>query len=158
MKRRSSGAGTIAALMLACVFGVTLLLSLVTGAGVYRRVQERVERGSTQRVGLSYITAKIHGSDARDGVRAGSFGGADAVFLTESIDGTAYETALYVYDGQLMEVFYEQGTDAGPEDGQTIAPAQELTVSETDEGLLHLSFTDGSGVTEEASVYLRSGG
>ena len=30
--KRSTGAGTIAALTLACVFGVTLLLSLAAGA------------------------------------------------------------------------------------------------------------------------------
>lgn len=31
--RRQSGAGALAALMLTCVFGVTLLLSLAAGAG-----------------------------------------------------------------------------------------------------------------------------
>ena len=40
--RRSSGAGTMAALMLTCVFGATLLLSLATGASVYRRVADRL--------------------------------------------------------------------------------------------------------------------
>ena len=158
MKRRSTGAGTIAALMLACVFGVTLLLSLVTGAGVYRRVQERVDRGSARRVGLSYVTAKIHGCDESGCVRAGRFGGSDAVILSEEIGGTVYDTVLYVYDGKLMEVLFERGEDVGPENGQGITPARELTVSETEEGLLRLSFTGGSGETEHADVYLRSGG
>ena len=61
--RRSSGAGTMAALMLTCVFGATLLLSLATGASVYRRVADRVEQSAAQRLGLTYITAKIHSYD-----------------------------------------------------------------------------------------------
>ena len=59
MSRRQTGAGTIAALALTCVFGATLLLSLAAGAGVYRRVADRVERSAGDRVGLTYITAKI---------------------------------------------------------------------------------------------------
>ena len=35
--RKQSSAGTLAALMLTCVFGATLLLSLAAGAGVYHR-------------------------------------------------------------------------------------------------------------------------
>ena len=62
--KRQSGAGALAALALTCVFGATLLLSLAAGAGVYRRVADRVERSAADRVSLSYITAKIHGSDA----------------------------------------------------------------------------------------------
>ena len=50
--RRQSGAGTLAALALTCVFGVTLLLSLAAGAGVYRRVADRVEESSQSRVSL----------------------------------------------------------------------------------------------------------
>ena len=63
MSRRQTGAGTIAALALTCVFGATLLLSLAAGAGVYRRVADRVERSAGDRVGLTYITAKIHSYD-----------------------------------------------------------------------------------------------
>ena len=63
MSRRQTGAGTIAALALTCVFGATLLLSLAAGAGVYRRVADRVEQSAGDRVGLTYITAKIHSYD-----------------------------------------------------------------------------------------------
>ena len=68
--RRQTGAGAIAALILTCVFGATLLLSLIAGAGVYRRVAERTEQGANTRVGLTYLTAKIHGYDSADTGRA----------------------------------------------------------------------------------------
>ena len=122
--KRSTGAGTIAALTLACVFGVTMLLSLATGAGVYQRVADRVERSARQRVGLAYITAKVHAYDRTGGVRAGRFGEVDAVFLTEELEGVAYETALYVHEGWMKEAMYEQGWTMSPEDGTAITEAQ----------------------------------
>ena len=57
-----------------------------------RRVADRVERSAADRVSLSYITAKIHGSDAAGQVEAGSFGDGDALFLYQEYDGIAYET------------------------------------------------------------------
>lgn len=155
--KRSTSAGTIAALTLACVFGMTLLLSLATGAGVYRRVADRVERSARQRVGLAYITAKVHAYDAQGGVRAGKFGDVDAVFLDQELDGVAYETALYVHEGWMKEVLYEQGWTMSPADGMAITEAQSLTVEEAD-GLLTLVYVDPEGRTETAQLMIRSGG
>ena len=96
--RRSSGAGTMAALMLTCVFGATLLLSLATGASVYRRVADRVEQSAAQRLGLTYITAKIHSYDEAGKVVPAvyvdpSAQEADAVVLYQDIEWLNY----YVY-------------------------------------------------------------
>lgn len=154
--RRQTGAGAIASLILTCVFGATLLLSLAAGAGVYRNVAARVESGANTRVGLTYLTTKLHNRDSLGAVYAGSFGGADAVYLLEDMDGVTYETILYVYDGQLRELLCEQGWELAPADGETITEAQGLTVTEPEKGLLRLSFTDGSGNTETADVYIRS--
>lgn len=155
--RRSKSAGTIAALTLACVFGMTLLLSLATGAGIYRRVADRVEHSARQRVGLTYITAKIHAYDTRDGVRIGRFGDVDAVFLSEELDGVVYETALYVHDGWMKELLYEKGWNMSPADGMAITEAQSLTVKEED-GLLTLTYVDPDGRQELAQLMIRSGG
>ena len=170
--KRSTGAGTIAALTLACVFGVTMLLSLATGAGVYQRVADRVERSARQRVGLAYITAKVHAYDRTGGVRAGRFGEVDAVFrinkkhpdcevdavfLTEELEGVAYETALYVHEGWMKEAMYEQGWTMSPEDGTAITEAQSLT-AEMGDGLLTLTYIDPDGRTETAKLMIRSGG
>ncbi len=156
--RRQSGAGTLAALALTCVFGATLLLSLAAGAVVYRRVADRVEESSNERISLSYITAKIHASDAAGLVETGSFGGGDAVFLYQDFDGITYETILYVYDEYLMEMLCEKGWEQDPEFGEAISPAQALDASEPAEGLLRLSLTDGSGRTQSTDVYVRSVG
>ena len=153
----------MAALMLTCVFGATLLLSLATGASVYRRVADRVEQSAAQRVGLSYITAKIHSYDEAGAVGAGQIvsgqpggGEAEAVILFQYIDGTDYQTFLYVYDGWLRELFCEAAWPMGPEAGLPITEAQSLEVAEPAEGLLRLTYTGADGTVDTADIYLRS--
>ena len=156
--KRGSSAGTVAVLILTCIFGVTLLLSLLAGANVFRNVEARTEEIDAQRVGISYITAKLHGYDQNAMIKVAPYGDGDAVYLTEDMNGLAYDTILYVYDGYLRELLCVQGWDPGPESGQTIALATELSVTEPASGLLHISFQDGFGRLQSADVFLRSGG
>lgn len=156
--RRQSGAGTLAALALTCVFGATLLLSLAAGASVYRRVAGRVERSAEDRVSLSYITAKLHAADAAGRVEVKEYGDGDALFLYEDFDGLTYETILYVYDGYLMEMLCEQGWEQDAEFGETITSAQGLRIERSAPGLLRLALAGESGQEQVADVYVRSVG
>lgn len=156
--RRQGGAGTIAALLLCCVFGVAALLSLTAGAGIYRQVAQRTEDAGERRVGLTYLAAKVRGFDEAGKVLAGAFGDGDAVYLLQDIDGLTYETILYVHDGWLKELLCERGWELEPEDGQAITPARGLEAALTEEGLLRLAYTGGDGRTETAALYVRSGG
>lgn len=153
--RQGTGKGTVAALALTCVFGATMLLSLATGAGIYRSVTGRVETASERRVGLSYITAKVHSFDEAGGVHVGYFWGQDALYLLQDYDGVTYETILYVYDGHLMELFCQAGWEQEPEAGQAITEAGELRVKQVADDLLRLTYT-AAGRTESADLYLRS--
>ena len=157
--RRVSGIGAAAAVFAACIFGAALLLSLVTGAGVYRQVEARAERSAVRRIGLSYLAAKIHAHDAAGAIRVGRFGDGDALFLTETdseAGADAYETVVYVYDGFLMELFRVRDAALEPESGQRISQTRSLRI-EADGSLLRLRMTDGSGAQETAEIYVRSG-
>ena len=156
--KRSSGAGTMAALMLTCVFGATLLLSLATGASVYRRVADRVEESSQARVSLSYVTARLHGYDERGMAEAGTFGDGGAVFLYEDLDGLTYETILYVYDGYLMEMLCEKDWESDPEFGEIVSPAQALKIAQPAPGLLRMELTGADGSVQSADILIRSVG
>ncbi len=155
MSRRSS-AGAVAALIAALILGAALLLSLTTGAGVYRQVQYRSDSSMDQRLGLSYITEKVHAHDAAGMVSAGEFGGCDAVFLLQELDGVVYETILYVHDGWLKELFCEQGWELEPGDGQQITEARGLSAA-LEGRLLRLVYTDAGGTAQQADIYVRSG-
>lgn len=155
MKRRS-GAGAAATLVAACLFGAALVLSLLSSVAVYRQVQERTDRSGERRLGLSYLTAKLHSCDAEGMVRAGDFHGLDALFLSEREGDTSYETVLYVYDGWLRELFYETGYELEPQDGERITEARNLSVRAVGR-LLELDYVDGNGEGGRANVYVRSG-
>ena len=156
--RRQSGAGTLAALALTCVFGATLLLSLAAGASVYRRVADRVEQSAADRVSLSYVTAKIHASDAAGMVEARPYGDGDGIFLYQEFEGVTYETILYVYDGYLMEMLCETDWEMDPEFGEIVTEARELTVEQPAPGLLRMALTGPDGGVQRADVFLRSEG
>lgn len=156
--RRMGGAGAMAAMALACVFGTSLLLAMATGASVYRRVGARIESASGERVGLTYITAKLHAVDETGGVAIEPFGGADAVRLLQDLDGASYETILYVYGGALRELFCERAWEPEPEAGQPVTEAQGLRVREELPGLLRLEYVGADGRVSTADVYLRSAG
>ena len=143
-------------LIAACIFAVTMLAGMVLGAGVYRQVQRRAEDSALRRLGLSYLTAKVHGCDRAGAVRLGSFGDGDAVFLLREAGGASYETALYTYDGALMEAVYPAGEPVPPQAGQPITEMAGLTARRED-GLLVLDLTDPQGRRETARIYLRSG-
>jgi len=152
--RRHTGTGTIASLLLTCVFAVTLLMAMTTGAGVYRRVAERADRSSERRLGLTYITTKILGSDETGRVECGSFGGSGAVYLYEDLDGLTYETILYVHDGWLMELFCSKDWELEPGDGEQIAQAERLDVTQ-DGNMLRLGYTGVSGQYSSTLLALR---
>ena len=156
--RRQSGAGTLAALALTCVFGATLLLSLAAGASVYRRVADRVEESAADRVSLSYITAKIHSSDVAGMVKTRPYGDGDGIFLYQEFEGVTYETILYVYDGYLMEMLCETAWELDPEFGELVSEARNLTVDQPAPGLLRLMLTDADGGVQSVDVFLRSEG
>lgn len=161
--RPGNAAGAVAVLILTCVFGITLLMGIFAGAAIYQRVSDRVDSSAEDRIGLTYITAKLHGFDAlqADGspaVRTGKVAGQDALFLLETIDGVSYETVLYVYDGQLREMLCLQGDRQDPAFGEIIGPARSLRIETPGTGLLRLEYTREDGATNMACVYLRSGG
>ena len=156
MKRRTSS-GTIAAIILTVIFGAALLLSIASGAIVYRHVAERVETSSRQRVGLSYITAKVHAAEVRESVAIGQFGGQNAVLLTVVEGDEVEEDVIYVYNRKLMELYCEDLLEFTPDDGEIICDAFALDAEVPTPGLLRLTFTDESGHVETADIYLRSG-
>ncbi|MBR0280788.1 MAG: DUF4860 domain-containing protein [Oscillibacter sp.] len=156
--RRMGGAGAVAAMALACVFGTALLLAMTAGAGVYRHVGERIARNTEERVSLTYVTAKLHAADEAGDVEVSPFGGADAVRLLRDADGVPYETILYVYGGALRELFCERDWEPAPETGQIIAEAQELRIREDAPGLLRLDYIGADGHASAAYVFLRSAG
>lgn len=127
--------------------GITLLAS-----GVYRDTVESADRNYAQRTALSYLINQVRRSDTDGSVAVGSFGESDALVLRDG----PYVTILYCYDGQLRELYTEEGSGLTAQDGLPILPLASLTLSFTESGI-SITATDQDGAAYSAVVLPRCG-
>ena len=116
----------ILVLVLFGVFSVSILLVLLTGADVYRRLTERGRESYVERTVPQYISTRIRQADAAGRISVGTIGEIQALELREEIDGAAYVTRIYCHGGYLRELFSAEAITLKPEDGEQIMPAEEV--------------------------------
>ncbi len=148
---------TVFVLVLFCVFAVAVLMVLFAGTGAYQDIADRMERQYAERTCLSYLDAKVRHYDETGMVSAENFGGCDALVLYEDIEGVRYKTLIYCYDGYVREIFFEDGLQFLPEDGEIVVPAKELSVELAADDLLRLVCVSADDNREELLIYLHSG-
>ena len=152
-KRR---ADALLVLLLFGVFAVCILAVLLTGADAYKRLSQRDQNSYDERTAGQYLTTRVRQADRLGGVEVASFQGVDTLILTEEIEGEAYETRVYCYDGYLRELFTAADGDFYPEDGEKVLKAEGLALIR--EGrVLTAELTDGEGHLRQITLYLRSG-
>lgn len=142
-------------LLLFGVFTVCILIVLLTGADIYQRLSVRDQLSYDQRTAAQYLTTRVRQADRLGDVSIRRFEGQDALVFTEVIEGDAYETLVYCYDGYLRELFVAADGGFLPEDGEKVLAAQGLTIRQ-DGQLLDVELTSPSGELQVLSLYLRS--
>jgi len=95
-------------------------------------------------------------NDVENSIGIQSFHGANALALSQEIDGTIYQTLLYCYDGQLREMFVEAGNLQQPEAGTSIMPLESLDIKSYGNAI-KLNLVNTSGIAESLILYPRSG-
>lgn len=148
---------TIFVLVLFCVFTAAILMVLLSGANAYQTIASKMEEQYAERTCLSYLDAKIRHYDEIGMVGIESFGDAEALALYEDLEGIRYKTLIYFIDGYVWELFFENGLQFQPEDGQKIIPAQDLQIERKTNDLLYLTCISKDGQKEQLIVYLHSG-
>lgn len=146
----------IFALLLFAVFAMTVLMVLLSGARIYKDAVDDMTNRYERRTGIAYITTKLRRYGAAGGVRVGTFGGGDALFLSETAEnGKEYETVIYMFDGEVREQFAEKGSSFPEQSGLTILPAKSIRFSGGDGGVIFIEYETDEG-TFDAVVYLRA--
>ena len=145
-----------AVLALCGLFAVLAVGLALLSSGVYRRTAEAADENAVRRTALSYLINQVHRADRDGGVAVGTFGGSDALALTETVEGTSYVTLLYCLDGQLMELYTEAGSGLTPADGLPVLALEDLSV-ETDGARITFTVTAPDGTVSTASVSPRCG-
>ena len=140
-KNRANKIDTAFALMVFCVFAVSVFLVLILSASAYVNTADIANDGRNERIALSYVRTKIRATDTAGAVHLGDFGGVQALHLTERFDDREFVTLIYYYNGWVRELFHEIGFEFEPADGiplfQIDAPG--LMFEWLDGGLLRVS-------------------
>ena len=151
-------------LVLFLVFAISALTVLLLATNIYRKTTENSRLNFTSQTAIAYIEEKIHQSDnlAADEyggdtscVSIGEFAGTDALMISQEVNGAAYITCIYEYDGELREIFTQSLDDALPESGRSIIKTQDFAMEELSYGLYRFTCTDADGRTTEACIATR---
>lgn len=158
MKQDNGGRGlrTAVIVCLAAIFALLAMGVTLMGSGIYRSTVADADANNSQRIALSYVVNQIRRGDAA-GVSVGDFGGVNAVRLTESeIDGATYVTLIYCFEGQLRELYMEQGTGLTPADGMALMDLDSLSFA-AERGILTVTAGDTLGNSWSVELAPRSG-
>lgn len=127
------------------VLAASALFLVVLAANVYRNSVATEEDNYESRTCLSYVTEKIRQSDEDGGVEAGTFDGVPCLILRQTFGEQSYVTYLYSYEGQLCELFIQEGVSMQAGDGQKILEVHDFHVTETEKGIFRISCSDQNG-------------
>ncbi|MCC8122607.1 MAG: DUF4860 domain-containing protein [Oscillospiraceae bacterium] len=146
MKFSTNGLRLITVVLLCGLFFLFAVSVILLGSDLYRNMVDDTDERYTQRTALSYLVNQVRRGDVAGGVSVESFGGSDALVLREN----GYITRLYCYNGQLYELYTEEGLEFAPEDGIAVLALTSLTLSVQDNCI----FISADGF--ETAVSLRS--
>jgi len=142
---------------LLAAFAVLSLAAAVTGARVYRTINETSEQSYASATAMSYLVGKVRAGDEAGMIEACDIGGVSVLTLGGVYDGKRYNTYIYCDGGQVREYFAAAGRAFDASYGEAIVEAHELTFS-LDADLLTIALTDASGGRTTAALRLAAGG
>lgn len=136
MKENRSRITDVLGLLCLTVFALCLLLVLLSAASLYRNLVDRGENAYVRRTALQYLTTRVHQAER---VAVGELEGCEALVLEETVDGEAYTTWVYCYEGWLRELCVVPGAKLPPKAGETILEAEDFSLQQ-EEHLLSVIF------------------
>ncbi len=129
------------ALLLCAMFFLLCAALTLSGGRIYAQTASAGDMNYQNRTALSYLVNQIRQGDRADGgILITSFGGQDAVCIRENLEDSTFLTLLYCYDGQLRELFMEEGTGLLPADGTPLLPLEDLSAT-VEDGVITLTVT-----------------
>ena len=160
MKQKSQLLDFVVGLLLFCLFTVSMLMVLISGANAYKNISAELDTQYGKRTCLSYIVTKVRHYDSVNeaglsNVYISDFEGVNALSLAEEIDGMLFVTFIYCYEGYLYELFAAHDSGLYPEDGLQVMPVDLLSFEMVMPSLLKIDCVSG-GLAGEQLVYLQS--
>lgn len=150
VKDNKSNTGMPITLLIYAVFAVCVILTLLAGAGAYRRIAERDAETYNGRTAMQYVATKVRSAKRPEDVSLADVGGVRAL----RIEDDGYSTYVYCHDGWLKELYVEDGVKLRAEAGEKLIEAGSLTF-ELQDGLLKYSVITAGGNTRNGILSVR---
>ena len=142
-------------MLLFLVFVLCALFSVLMGSQVYENITKRSDENFSGTTALSYIANKIRQGDRQDGVDIIEVDGTSVLQLKQKIGEETYHTWIYWKDGSIRELFTDENSGLGLEDGFEILECSGLSMEK--KGSSIILQTQGEGAAS-LKLSLRSGG
>lgn len=142
-------------MLLFLVFVLCALFSVLMGSQVYENITKRSDENFSGTTALSYIANKIRQGDRQDGVDIIEVDDTSVLQLKQKIGEETYHTWIYWKDGSIRELFTDENSGLGLEDGLEILECSGLSMEK--KGSSIILQTQGEG-TASLKLSLRSGG
>lgn len=136
-------------------FAVFCTLLIMLGAQAYQGVMDASNGNTNGRILLNYPLNKVRMNDNASNLCIEDQSGVPVLVITQDLDGDAYETRIYCYDGWLREVFSDASDDFYLEDGEALAEASFFN-PKLENGLFSFEVAAPQGETLRAHWLLRS--
>ena len=130
---------TVFVLIIFSIFAISVLIVLMLGAGIYRRISDISHDGADERTVLSYIWTKTKNFNEADMLSVTGFHGENALAINEVLGGTEYQTLVYHHDGWLCELFTEKGLGLSPQDGVRVMRLESISFESLEHGLIRVT-------------------
>ena len=122
---------------------------------MYENITKRSDENFSGTTALSYIANKIRQGDRQDGVDIIEVDGTSVLQLKQKIGEETYHTWIYWKDGSIRELFTDENSGLGLEDGLEILECSGLSMEK--KGSSIILQTQGEGAAS-LKLSLRSGG
>ena len=142
-------------MLLFLVFVLCALFSVLMGSQVYENITKRSDENFSGTTALSYMANKIRQGDRQDGVDIIEVDGTSVLQLKQKIGEETYHTWIYWKDGSIRELFTDENSGLGLDDGLEILECSGLSMEKTGSSIILQ--TQGEGAAS-LKLSLRSGG
>ncbi len=141
-----------------CIFALSSIFLISVGANIYRKTVTHMNENFNTRTSLSYVVEKIRQADTEGVVSVGTFEGNPAVILSSEVNGTAYHTYIYEYQGMLKELMERNDTTLPASAGQDILAMEQFELTAVHDHLVRCSMKTPEENTISFYICIRSGG
>lgn len=148
---------TVFVICLLLLFVLSSLSVIAIGASIYKKNVAKMADNSSHRIACAYITEKVRQADKDGSIYVKKIFGENALVLSENIDGTTYNTYIYDYDGNLMELFARADLAAFyPQSGQKILKIGSFDIEEISDNMFRADVVLEDGFEDYLYIAKRS--